>query len=155
MDAYITVAAAFGVFEDAIVKSCPKDQDEIFPEGYISSCFCFEVGSSCRSKMMLICADPSIVRKQLFQISVLSQALVQGRRVLGTFGRPSFRLNILLVLLSGRNPISHRVRNPRFTFSLLLSFSSFACEHMIMSMNFSLGELEKVWLKVRMLTSSF
>ena len=57
--------------------------------------------------------------------------------------------------MDGRSPCSHRVRSPRFTFSLLLSFSSFAVEHRIMSMNFSLGLFVNFCEKVRISMSCF
>src|SRR3990172_13286281 len=41
----------------------------------------------------------------------------------------------------GRHPCSHLARNPLFTLMPLLSFSSFACEHRIISKNFSFGLL--------------
>src|SRR3989344_5861278 len=39
----------------------------------------------------------------------------------------------------GQSPISHLARSPRFTLTILLSFSSFACDPRIIRRNFSFG----------------
>ena len=53
----------------------------------------------------------------------------------------------------GRIPVWHLLRNPRFTFTPRLSFSSFAWEHKIIRRNFSFGLLLNDWEKVRIVMS--
>lgn len=65
------------------------------------------------------------------------------------FFSASFSLKYPVGATPGRNPISHRVRKPRFTFTPRLSFSSFAWLPNIIRRNFSFGLFRKLWLYVR------
>ena len=54
--------------------------------------------------------------------------------------------------MPGRSPISALVFSPRFTFKLLLSFSSLACEPSIINRNFSFGLFANRCVYVRIST---